>query len=69
MMIVPTSDTHSELGIRWPRGIEILWMPIIFPTSSGPEEGLVSYLVNHNKRLINYEKKQNRAMFLISTFI
>lgn len=50
MMVVSASDTDSGLCVTGSRGVKVLGMPVVVPSSSGPEERLVSDLVNHSKR-------------------
>lgn len=49
VMIVSASDTNCEIRTWWSGSIEIFGMPIVLPSSSGPEKGLVSDFVNHKK--------------------
>lgn len=49
MVVVPAANTHSELRVRGTGSVKILRVPVVLPSGSGPEEGLVPYLVNHKK--------------------
>jgi len=49
VMIVSASNTNCEIWTWWSGSIEIFGMPIVLPSSSGPEKGLVSDFVNHKK--------------------
>ncbi len=46
-MVVAASDGHGvfRMGGSW--RIEVLGMPVVLPTGSGPEEGFVSDFVHH----------------------
>lgn len=52
IMIITTSNGYCEFWTWWTRSIEILWMPMIFPSSSSPEKWLISDFVNH--KLISF---------------
>lgn len=65
VMVVSTSDTHSSLRVRRSWGVKVLWMPVVLPSSSDPEDTFISNFIVKKQVIEDSEEDSSSPLPLI----